>query len=281
MVKRNKPIQTLARLTLTFIMTTFLFAFLILLSIRMTLFNEKYLESSARKTDYYQKLTTSINKDISGYSLGSNVPKEVLGHIVSVESVESNVNNYFKAIYRPGITYEFSGIEQLKKKISDKILAYANEKQVPLHSKESVDELANKGIDIYKDYIKLPYLMQFGQKLMTYKSTLTSAIFLTGLICILIATFLLVSLRGFKHRLFRFASYSLIGSGLMGIIVPCYLLIKDVFRYINIKNQAMYECFTTYIRSFLWMFIFIGIALLVLGVVSAILSEKQRYKLIH
>ena len=99
MSKRNRPVQTMARLIISFVMAIFLFAFLILLSIRLTLFSEKHMEKVAKKTDYYQKLTTSINKDISGYSLGSNVPKEVLGNVVSVQVVEDNVNNYFKAIY--------------------------------------------------------------------------------------------------------------------------------------------------------------------------------------
>lgn len=58
-----------------------------------------------------------------------------------------------------------------------------------------------------------------------------------------------------------------------------YLLVKDVFHYINIRNQAMYEFLTTYIRSFLWMFIYIGIGLLILGILSAMLSEKSRLEL--
>ncbi|GAB2021892.1 hypothetical protein RyT2_09660 [Pseudolactococcus yaeyamensis] len=281
MIERNRPVQTIARLIISFVMTIFLFAFLILLSIRLTLFNEKHMEKIAKKTDYYQKLTTSINKDISGFSLGSNVPKEVLENIVSVQIVENNVNNYFKAIYKPGITYEFSGSDELKKDINNKIMTYADEKQVPIHSKASVEALASKSVEIFKGYVKLPYLVQFGQKLMNYKSVLTSIIFLTGLISGLIAIFLLATLRGYKHRLLRFVSHSFIGAGLMGMVVPSYLLIKDVFHYINIRNQAMYEFLTTYIRSFLWMFIYIGAGLLILGILSAVLSEKQRLKLTH
>ena len=279
MSKRNRPVQTMARLIISFVMAIFLFAFLILLSIRLTLFSEKHMEKVAKKTDYYQKLTTSINKDISGYSLGSNVPKEVLGNIVSVQVVEDNVNNYFKAIYKPGITYQFSGADELKTSMIDKIMAHADEKQVPIHSKESVAVLADKGVDIFTGYVKLPYLVQFGQKLMNYKAMLTGSIFLTGLISALIAVFLLVTLRGYRHRLLRFLSYSFIAGGLMGIVIPAYLLVKDVFHYINIRNQAMYEFLTTYIRSFLWMFIYIGIGLLILGILSAMFSERSRLEL--
>ena len=279
MSKRNRPVQTMARLIISFVMAIFLFAFLILLSIRLTLFSEKHMEKVAKKTDYYQKLTTSINKDISGYSLGSNVPKEVLGNIVSVQVVEDNVNNYFKAICKPGLTYQFSGADELKTSMIDKIMAHADEKQVPIHSKESVAVLADKGVDIFTGYVKLPYLVQFGQKLMNYKAMLTGSIFLTGLISALIAVFLLVTLRGYRHRLLRFLSYSFIAGGLMGIVIPAYLLVKDIFHYINIRNQAMYEFLTTYIRSFLWMFIYIGIGLLILGILSAMLSEKSRLEL--
>lgn len=281
MAKRNRPVQTIARLILTFIMTICLFAFLILLSIRVTLFSEKHMENIAKKTDYYQKLTAGINQEISGYSLGSNVPKEVLANVVSVQTVENNVNNYFKTIYKPGVAYEFVGADDLKKAISDKVLAYADDKQVPIQSKEAVSQLADEGVAIYQGYVKLPYLVQFGQKLMAYKSTLTGAIFLTGLVYSLIAAFLFVSLRSYQHRLLRFAAYSFIGGGLMGIAIPSYLLFKDVFHYINIKNQAMYEFLTTYIRSFLWVFIDIGLTLLIVGVLSAIWSEKQRMRLIR
>ena len=41
----------------------------------------------------------------------------------------------------------------------------------------------------------------------------------------------------------------------------------------------MYEFLTTYIRSFLWMFIYIGVGLLILGILSAMFSERSRLEL--
>ncbi|MDR0920960.1 MAG: hypothetical protein LBM95_01075 [Lactobacillales bacterium] len=276
MKKHNSLPKNLPRLMLTFIGTIFLFLFLILLSIRVTLFNEKHMESVANKTEYYTKLTGEINKDIAGYALGSNVPEEVLKNAVPVETVEANVKNYFKAAYNPGVKYEITGTAELKTLIVDKINTYAKQEGKEVQSVESVNKLGDELVDIYASYVRLPFLVEFGQKITKYKNTLTMMTATMGVLWGLVSAALLVSLRGYKHRLMRFSSYSLIGAGLMGIGVPAYLLVKDIFANVGIQSPAMYQFLTSYINSFLWMFIIIGLVLVVLGIISAILSEKTR-----
>lgn len=48
-----------------------------------------------------------------------------------------------------GSPISFQEADELKTSMIDKIMAHADEKQVPIHSKESVAVLADKGVDIF------------------------------------------------------------------------------------------------------------------------------------
>jgi hypothetical protein len=268
---------------LSFIGSVFLFSFLILLNLRLSLFSEKHMLKIADQTDYYVRLTAEINKESANFALGSNVPKEILKDAFGTDSVKLNVANYIQAIYTSDAKLKLENEEVLKSHLLQKIKAYAADQGIDIPSEEPLNVLADKIIVIYKGYVHPPYLLNFGQKVMAFKKYLTIGLMVSGVLFFLIIIFLLVSLHGYFHRLLRFTSYSFIAAGLMGIVVPAVILLKGVFAQAaaGVKSQAMSLFIRTYINSFLWMFVIIGGILLVLGIILAVISEKKRIKLIY
>jgi len=281
----NNFFSNFSRMILSFTASVFLFSFLILLSLRLSLFSEKHMLKVAYKTDYYAKLTAEIKKESANFALGSNVPKEILNDAFDTDSIKLNVENYIQTIYTSAsdTDLKLKNEQTLKRHLLQKMEGYAVDQNLKIQSEESLNILADKIIVIYKGYVHPAYLLQFGQKVMNFKKYLTIGLIVSGVLFFLVTIFLLISLHGYLHRLLRFTSYSFIAAGLMGIVVPAVILLKGVFAQAaaGVKSQAMSLFVRTYINSFLWMFVIIGGILLVLGIITAVISERRRTRLIY
>lgn len=274
--------KLVSRLFLAFLASVFLFAFLILLTLRLTLFNENYMEKQAEKANYYSELTKEINRQIEDNAIGSNIPEGVLTNTISEKMVKKDVTAYYEAIYNPGIQYEISDKNEIYTASLSAIEKYMmiNRIETTEASKKAVEDLANNTVEIYQGYIKLPFLISFGRKVMNYKSKIILFLIICGVLWIGLSFALFNSLRGYLHRLLRFWEYIFVGSGLMMSIFPALILISGQFKRIGIQSQAMYGFIQTYLSSFLKLFIIIGLLTIVLGVFSAILSEIKRKKIL-
>jgi uncharacterized membrane protein len=281
MKNRGHLMKVLSRFFIAFLSSVFLFAFLILLTLRLTLFSENYIAKQAAKADYYTELTKEINRQIENSALGSNVPEGVLDRSISKELVQKDVDAYFKAMYHTGTKYSISNEKEIHDSVSKAISAYMEEKKLEItpESEQAVNDLAENAVTIYKGYIELPFLVSYGRKVMNYKSTLVIFMVICGVLWGLLSLSLYSSLRGYLHRMLRYWSHICIGSGLMMVVVPVAILIQGFLKKLGIQSKAMYDFIQTYLSSFLWLFITIGIVSIVAGIVFGLLSETKRKQL--
>lgn len=270
-----------SRFFIAFLSSVFLFAFLILLTLRITLFSENYMIKQAEKVDYYSTLTDEINRQIVNSSLGNNIPDGVLNHSVSQENVETDVNAYFKAMYNAGTKYSISTEDDIETSVSQKIESYMKEKglETTADSQNAIDGLAKNAVTIYKGYIELPFLVSYGRKVMNYKSKLVLFMVICGVLWALLSFFLYSSLKGYFHRLFRYWAYICAGSGLMMVVVPTAILAQGTLKRVGIQSKAMYDFVQGYLSSFLWLFIIVGCVSILAGIIFAVLSEIKRKQL--
>lgn len=281
MKKRGHLMKVTSRFFIAFLSSVFLFAFLILLTLRLTLFSENYIAKQAAKADYYTELTEEINRQIENSSLGSNIPKGVLDQAISKEVVKIDVDKYFQAMYNTGTKYEISDESKIHDAVSKAITDYMKEKQIQVtpESELAVTGLSDNAVKIYKGYIELPFLVSYGRKVMNYKSKLVLFMVICGVLWALLSFSLYSSLRGYVHRLLRYWAYIWVGSGLMMAVVPGIILLQGSLKKLGIQSKAMYDFIQTYLSSFLWLFIVIGLISIVAGIISGVLSEVKRKQL--
>lgn len=281
---RTTPLsKTLARQFLSFLSMVFLFSFLILLSLYLTLFSGKYLEKQAEKSDYYANLTEEINTQIENTALGSNIPSGVLESAVTEAFVKEDVNSYFTAMYNKGKDFEIKNQQNIHNSVTDKIKQYAAEKgiEVSAETESSIQLLADRSVEIYEGYVELPFLVSFANRVIGYKSKLLLFMIVCGVLWAILSAVLFSSLRGYFHRLLRFWEYIFVGGGLMMVVLPVFILLSGVLKRLGIQSKAMYGFVQTYLSSFLWMFIIMGIVSIVIGIFFAFLSEIQRKRMIR
>ncbi|WP_429950685.1 hypothetical protein [Enterococcus sp. AZ101] len=281
MKKRGHLMKVTSRFFIAFLSSVFLFAFLILLTLRLTLFSENYIAKQAAKADYYTELTEEINRQIENSSLGSNIPKGVLDQAISKEVVKIDVDKYFQAMYNTGTKYEISDESKIHEAVSKAITDYMKEKQIQVtpESELAVTGLSDNAVKIYKGYIELPFLVSYGRKVMNYKSKLVLFMVICGVLWALLSFSLYSSLRGYVHRLLRYWAYIWVGSGLMMAVVPGIILLQGSLKKLGIQSKAMYDFIQTYLSSFLWLFIVIGLISIAAGIIFGVLSEVKRKQL--
>lgn len=281
MKKRSSKLTVFSRFFIAFLSSVFLFAFLILLTLRLTLFSETYITKQAEKADYYSELAKEVNRQVENSSLGSNIPEGVLANIVSEKIIKKDVDAYFEAMYDPGVQFELSNEEEIATLTTEAVKEYMNENAIEItpESEQAVESISKNATTIYKEYVELPFLISFGRKVLNYKSKLILFMMVCGVLWVLLSVALFNSLRGYTHRLLRFWSYICVGSGLMMSVIPSIILLSGRLKRLGIQSEAMYNFILTYLSSFLWLFIIVGILAIVLGIVSAIVSERSRKKL--
>lgn len=281
MKKRKSIGKNLSRLFLAFLSSVFLASFLLLLSLYLTLFSSSYMDKQAEKSDYYSLLTEEINRQIENSALGSNIPAGVLTEAVSEDYVKEDVNAYFTAMYNPKETFSVANGPKINESILTKIKQYAAENniEVTAETEASIQKLADRSVEIYDGYIELPFLISFTQRVIAYKSKLLLFMAVCGVLCVLLSIILFKSLRGYLHRLLRYLEYIFTGSGLLMLTFPTVIFLSGSLKRLGIQSKAMYDFVQAYLSSFLWMFIFMGLVAVALGILFAFLSEYQRRRL--
>jgi uncharacterized membrane protein len=281
MKRSGRVLKVAPRFFIAFLASVFLFAFMILLALRLTLFSENYLMKQAVKADYYAELTKEINRQVENSALGSNVPEGVLAHSISESLVKTDVDEYFKAMYKTGKKYTISSENGIQDAVAKAITEYMEEKNIPQteESEKAVKDLGNKAVSIYEGYVELPFLIAYGRKVMNYQTTLVIFMLICGIAWAALSFALYQSLKGYFHRLARFWSYICSASGLMMAAVPAVMLYQHYFQRLGIQSKAMYGFIQTYLNSFLWLFVSLGCLSIAVGIFFAVFSELKRKQL--
>lgn len=272
-LKRNIP-----RWLLAFIGSLLLFASLALICIRMTLFNQNFMIQQVRRTGYVETIRKDMTESIQDLGRGSNIPPEVLSDVVPKKVVSANVENYIRSIYQE-VPFEIQGEAQIKKNILNNVQQYAQQKNIPIDetTQKNVTHLADRATENYAAFIEIPYLLQYGRKVMGFRSSLTLISVLVTVAFLLLLTGLLLMVK-MKHRRIRWSSIVFFGAGLMLIVLPMAIYFSGVIDRLGIASEGLYRFVTTYVTAFDLSFVFVGLASTVLAILLVLISEGIRQK---
>ncbi|WP_165004783.1 hypothetical protein [Enterococcus sp. ZJ1668] len=273
----RKVMRKASRWILAFICSLSLFALLSLGVIKTTLFNQEFMISTANSADYSKTITEEINETIGDLGRGSNVPAEVLAETASQSLVKRNIERYIQSIYTE-LPFTVEGNAQIQQTIQTNIETYAKEKGYSITSETqgAIDRLKQSAADSFSQYIEIPYILNYGKKVMGYSKTLTLIMIFTGAVFFLLLA-AIVSLTGrFWHRAIRYFAYVFGGAGLMLLVLPLFVYFSRKIDHLGIRSKSLYDFLTTYLNEFVLTFIKWGITAVVVGVVLWLISELVR-----
>lgn len=277
----KRKIKSLTSWFVGFVASLMLFGFLSLGVMKVTLFNQGYMISAVKKSGYINSLTKEINTNISDLGLGSNIPADVLKDVVSKKTVETNINSFIRSIYTD-VPFVMKGKEKIEADIQTRVDNYAKEKgyKITPEVQKNIDTLKSTSVDNTERTIQISYISVYGKKLLGFQKTLFLMLILTGMLA-LIFIILSVSITShWQHRRVRMIAYIFGGSGLMLTVLPGITLLSNMIERLSISTQSIYYFLTTYIKGFALTFIYWGIILVVVGVITWVISERLRHKVV-
>lgn len=261
-------------LVLSGIFSLCLFILVIATLVYTTMCQKWYLEVTVSHSHYCEKLASELNKDMSNYALGSNIPETLLKSVITEEQVEQDTLDYLKQV---GVeTQSKISTEDLKQSIIQKIENYSVESELSIHSDEAVSNLAENLVSVYEKAIQQPFFALFFKQVLVYRPYLVKIIFGAAIAGILIFLFLFRALRKNTHLFFKLFAFSFMAASLMILIPSAYLLITNYFSRLPIYNQAIYQLTFTYLKNSLYIFLFSGVELFLLGLFFGALAEGRR-----
>lgn len=267
-----------ARWLLAFISSLLLFSLLALTCVKTTLFNQEFMVDQIHQADYVTRVHEDVTQRIQDYGRGSNIPADELSDVVPREVVEENVDNYIRGIYT-GVPFNVVGQDELAENIQKAVERYAAQQGIEIDeaTQSNIDQLNETAAGAFESYIAIPYLLEYGQKVMAYNQTLTLLMIIVGVAFLLVFVGLMITTR-WMHRRLRFAGAVIGGAGLMLTVLPLYVYFSGVIDRLGIMSEGMYHFITNYLKAFDLTFVKAGVISLVVAVILVLVSEVLRRK---
>lgn len=274
----NQMTRNIPRWILAFIGSLLLFAAGALLCVRLTLFDQNFMIQQMHQAKYIETIRKDVTESIQDVGRGSNIPPEVLSDVVSQELVTINVENYIRGIYQ-NIPFQLQGEDQIKENILKNVEQYAQEKNIPIDesTEKNLTNLAETAAKNFSAYIEIPYLMNYGQKVMAFESSLNVIMFIVGAAFLLIFAGLQLMIK-MTHQRVRWSSITFFGAGLMLATLPAIIYFSGVIQRLGITSEGLYRFVTSYVTTFDLSFVFVGLAVIGVAIILVIISERMRDK---
>lgn len=272
----NQISRNIPRWILAFVGSLLLFAIGALVCIRLTLFNQNFMIKQVHDAKYIETIRKDVTESIQDLGRGSNIPPEVLSDVVTEKMVATNVENYIRGIYQD-VPFQLQGEDQIKENIMNNVQQYAQQQNIPIDegTQKNLENLANTATKNFSSYIEIPYLMSYGQKVMSFKSSLTLILLVVGASFVLTFTLLLLMVK-LKHQRVRWSSITFLGAGLMLVVLPAIIYFSGVINRLGITSEGLYRFVTSYVTTFDLSFVFVGLAAIAIAVLLVIISERMR-----
>ena len=91
-----KKLKVIARFLMAFILTISIVGFVLTYTLSNTILSEKYILSSLKKADYYNKIYESVETNFEKYIQQSGLDEDVIKNIVTKEQVEQDTKRLNK-----------------------------------------------------------------------------------------------------------------------------------------------------------------------------------------
>lgn len=270
--------RSLISIVLGFLLTLFIVVFTLLMVIQWSGFSRGSFYDNMSKNNYYDYVLDDIMLETESITLPIGLPINVLDDVFSSYQIGQDVNAYIDASFDDLIFVpDTSKIEKLLEKNSRKALE--DQGIIPNEEQENnLDNYIKAVVEIYKDKTKMPLLSVFDQAKDIYKE-----VFMIGIIsvsvCMIIILLIIIKIHVWIHRAMRYISYSLISAGLMVGIVPGIILESGFYKKVHLSPEYFYNFVTDYVTNILKLFIYYGIAWILIAIlVIAILESLKKSK---
>lgn len=265
---------------LSFLLSMMIFFFTLLIVLQATFLNKNFIIGEINDSNYYSELSSEITEKLIGLGNASGIDEDFFTGLVDEIMLREDVGAYVKSFY--------SGKEvavdptNFKQQLSTSLDQYIKDHNLKVsdEAKAGLDTFIKEAVDIYTNKIELPYLGIVGGY---FNKLLKPVLYVTigcGILILIVAVIIIATNR-WKHRAYRYLSYSLLGSLLMTLAIPVAAYLINKLDKLAIMSRALYNLYYSCVTSFLNSFFIAAILLALLSALTIFLHSRRRKRAIN
>lgn len=267
-----KKLKVIARFLMAFILTISIVGFVLTYILSNTILSEKYILSSLKKADYYNKIYESVETNFEKYIQQSGLDEEVIKNIVTKEQVEQDTKRIVVSIF-DGLHEEIS-TKEIEQNLKNNIAKYVNIDSLGAEEKKAIDDFTAQICKEYKETIaNSDYEVQINsgyKKVMNLANKFKKLVSITIGICTIILC--LLSLKR-PYKIITNIAISFIASGLILTIINIYINTKVKVQYIAVLNDVISAVVRNIAQDILGGFLKYGVLLTIAGLILSIIAN--------
>ncbi len=258
-------------------LTLFLTAFVLLPVAKYALFSENAIEKSIEKADYGNFVMESFMKNAEALTLSTGIPFEIFDNVISVEAVNKDVQRFIDSSIREE-SFE-PDTKEWENTLENHILSFLDSEEYAITEEEekSIQDYIASIREEYSKNIQIPLFTYYIIVKNHYDSIFPWVLFI--IIAVMLGIiFFIFKINRESYKKVRYVSYSVLGSGIMIIILPAYCLVSELYRKVNVTPEYFYQFVMEFLKGVLQIFLYTGLAMIFLGVIIVFINETVRIK---
>ena len=227
----------------------------LLLILKLTIFNKKYIVNTLEKNNYYELVYKDTISTINSYIISTGLPNNIIDNTITYNDIKNNINNYIDKIYD---NKKYNNII-IKNKLINNINKYLKEHNLKIDNNSELNDLINEIDNIYNNETTFYKIFD------NYINTFIKAKKIVKLSLIILILILIIILFMLKSIIGDIISSCLMSSGLILLFIK--YIIYDKIKYGSIL--IITEMFSNILHR---VFINISNSIIIIGIIFILLS---------
>jgi len=257
---------------INFVLGVTIFIFVIILIVKTTVLNEKYIFKTLEDNYYYSEIYDIIINNFESNLIQSGLDDNIIYELITKEKVENDVKTVLQGIYHNIEINIDTNI--LTKNLNNKVdeIFKSLHRTPNKEEQEDIKRLENTIVEVYKDEITydLNTVNSISAKVVKINTIVNSLLIILGIIIVVL---LLVEMFLFNEFI-RNMGIAILSSSLITIIIR--LIIGSKYKNILIFNEIFSKIVVSVVNNFLTNVFVIGIYLSIIGLVLIIIEIYKK-----
>jgi len=258
---------------INYILAVTIFIFVIILIIKTTVLNEKYIFKTLEDNYYYNEIYDIIINNFESNLIQSNIDDSIIYELITKDKVEMDVKNVITGIYNNKEIKIDTEIltTTLHSKIDELFKSY--HRTPNKEEQEDIKRLEDTIIEVYENEITydLETVRSISTKIVKINSLTSWTLIVIGIIIVIL---LLIEMFCY-HEFINNMGVAILSSGLIIIIIR--LIIGSKYRNILMFNEIFSKIVVSVVNNFLTNILVIGVYLSIIGLILLIIEIYNKY----
>lgn len=279
-VEKEKKDFKLRKLIAMLMCIIALFMIIASVIVKQTFYDQNFLLNQIEKTKYSELVVKETSKNFSEENKVESEFAEVIATSISPTFISKSLKTFVQHTYNENDEDEQSDFEDVEQEITRAIDGYAKKHQLTIGKEEEnkIESMKFEFIYQLQKNIGDQYFVIFIENILSAKAIILPTLYIGIILFVVFSFYLIFLIRKPSYLLLRYSAIVLGVSGSMCLLLAGLLYMRDFFKNIAFRSQAILHLMTSYTESILLYFMFVGTILVIIAGGIGLISEVIRRK---